>query len=139
MSILDYFKKNYIQKFEISEREKQLMDLAKEYHDSCDAYDDRICSGKNEYKESTPRTSVEFNLINKKTYLTIELGLQTTNENTSKLINRCHSLTCFENMVKKLRDNNIDVVVHIKAHAGQRYISGIEFDPGLRNKWIQPQ
>lgn len=51
--------------------------------------------------------------LNKKTYLTIELGLQTTNENTSKLINRCHSLTCFENMVKKLRDNNIDVVVHI--------------------------
>lgn len=51
--------------------------------------------------------------LNKKTYLTIELGLQTTNENTSKLINRCHSLTCFENMVKKLRDNNIDIVVHI--------------------------
>jgi len=51
--------------------------------------------------------------LNKKTYLTIELGLQTTNESTSKLINRCHSLNCFENMVKKLRDNNIDVVVHI--------------------------
>lgn len=51
--------------------------------------------------------------LNKKTYLTIELGLQTTNENTSKLINRCHSLICFENMVKKLRANNIDVVVHI--------------------------
>ena len=64
MSFLDYFKKNYIQKFEIPEREKQLMDLAKEYHGSCDAYDDRICSGKNEYGESTPRTNVEFQLIN---------------------------------------------------------------------------
>ncbi len=51
--------------------------------------------------------------LNKKTYLTIELGLQTTNEKTSKLINRCHSLECFENMVKKLRNRNIDVVVHI--------------------------
>lgn len=51
--------------------------------------------------------------LNKKTYLTIELGLQTSNEKTSKLINRCHTLTCFENMVKKLRDNNIDIVVHI--------------------------
>ena len=51
--------------------------------------------------------------LNKKTYLTIELGLQTTNNNTSKLINRCHSLECFENMVKKLRDKKINVVVHI--------------------------
>lgn len=51
--------------------------------------------------------------LNKKTYLTIELGLQTTNVNTSKLINRCHTLECFEEMVKKLRDRNIDVVVHI--------------------------
>ena len=51
--------------------------------------------------------------LNKKTYLTIELGLQTTNDKTSKLINRCHSLKCFENTVKKLRKKNIDVVVHI--------------------------
>ena len=51
--------------------------------------------------------------LNKKTYLTIELGLQTTNEKTSKLINRCHTLTCFEDMVNKLRKRNIDVVVHI--------------------------
>ena len=51
--------------------------------------------------------------LNKKTYLTIELGLQTINDKTSKLINRCHSLKCFEDMVKKLRERNIDVVVHI--------------------------
>ena len=51
--------------------------------------------------------------LNKKTYLTIELGLQTIHDKTSKLINRCHSLECFETMVKKLRDRNIDVVVHI--------------------------
>ena len=51
--------------------------------------------------------------LNEKTYLTIELGLQSTNEKTAKLINRCHSLESFENMVKKLRQNNINVVVHI--------------------------
>ena len=51
--------------------------------------------------------------LNKRTYLTIELGLQTINEKTSKLINRCHSLECFEKMVKKLRNKNINVVVHI--------------------------
>ena len=51
--------------------------------------------------------------LNKKTNLTIELGLQTIHEETSKLINRCHSLQQFEDMVKKLRKRNIEVVVHI--------------------------
>lgn len=51
--------------------------------------------------------------LNKKTYLTIELGLQTINSKTTKLINRCHSLKCFEDMVNKLRERNIDVIVHI--------------------------
>lgn len=51
--------------------------------------------------------------LSKKTYLTIELGLQTIHESTSKLINRCHSLECFEECVKKLRQRNINVVVHI--------------------------
>lgn len=51
--------------------------------------------------------------LNKRTYLTIELGLQTINEKTSKLINRCHTLECFEEMVVKLRERNINVVVHI--------------------------
>ena len=54
-----------------------------------------------------------LNELNKKTYLQIELGLQTIKEETTKLINRCHSLECFENMVKELRKRNIDVVVHI--------------------------
>lgn len=51
--------------------------------------------------------------LNKKTYLTVELGLQTIHEKTTKLINRCHTLETFELMVKKLRENNINVVVHI--------------------------
>ena len=51
--------------------------------------------------------------LSKKTYLTIELGLQTIHDKTSKLINRCHTLKCFEDMVKKLREKNINVVVHI--------------------------
>ena len=51
--------------------------------------------------------------LNKRTYLTIELGLQTIHEKTSILINRCHTLSNFEDMVKKLRKRNINVVVHI--------------------------
>ena len=51
--------------------------------------------------------------LNKRTNLTIELGLQTIHDATSKLINRCHDLDCFTEMVKKLQDSNIEVVVHI--------------------------
>ena len=51
--------------------------------------------------------------LNKKTYLTVELGLQTIHEKTSKLINRCHSLKCFDEMVKKLHKRKIKIVVHI--------------------------
>lgn len=51
--------------------------------------------------------------LNTRTYLTIELGLQTIHEKTSDLINRCHSLECFTNMVQSLRKRNINVVVHI--------------------------
>jgi radical SAM protein (TIGR01212 family) len=51
--------------------------------------------------------------LNKKTNLVIELGLQTIHEKTSKLINRCHTLECFEECVINLRKRNINVVVHI--------------------------
>lgn len=51
--------------------------------------------------------------LNKKTFLTIELGLQTIHPQTTKLINRCHDLKCFENMVKELQKRNIFVVAHI--------------------------
>lgn len=58
--------------------------------------------------------------LSKKTYLTIELGLQTIHEKTTKLINRCHTLKTFEEMVKQLRKRNINVVVHI--------INGLPFE-----------
>ncbi len=51
--------------------------------------------------------------LNKRTFLTIELGLQTIHEQTTKLINRGHDLNCFVSMVNKLREKNINVVVHI--------------------------
>lgn len=51
--------------------------------------------------------------LNKKTNLVIELGLQTIHEKTSKLINRGHTLDEFTNMVKKLKEKKINIVVHI--------------------------
>jgi len=51
--------------------------------------------------------------INKKTQLTIELGLQTINPQTAEKINRAHSLAEFENCVDKLKTRNISIIVHI--------------------------
>ena len=51
--------------------------------------------------------------LSKRTFLTVELGLQTIHEKTANFINRCHNLNEFTNMVKLLRKRNINVVVHI--------------------------
>lgn len=51
--------------------------------------------------------------LNKRTYLTIELGLQTIHERTANLVNRCYPLSCFIEAVKQLRKRHIEVVVHI--------------------------
>ena len=51
--------------------------------------------------------------LNKKTFLNIELGLQTIHEDTNKLINRGETLEEFEVMVKKLRSRGINVIIHI--------------------------
>ncbi|MCY6356571.1 TIGR01212 family radical SAM protein [Clostridium sp. ZS2-4] len=49
---------------------------------------------------------------NDKLYTWVELGLQTSNEKTSKIINRGYTLDVFEDSLEKLRRENIDVVVH---------------------------
>lgn len=51
--------------------------------------------------------------LNEKTYVIIELGLQTINERISKEINRGYKLRVFEESLKKLRNIGVDVVVHV--------------------------
>ena len=51
--------------------------------------------------------------LNQRTYLTVELGLQTIHEKTLDFINRGHDLNCFIEATKALRAKNISVVVHI--------------------------
>ena len=48
-----------------------------------------------------------------KHYVWVELGLQTANDNTGKLINRGYSSTQFTDAVTLLNDYGIDVVAHI--------------------------
>jgi len=51
--------------------------------------------------------------LNKKTFLTIELGLQSSNENTLNFIKRGHDVKCFIDAVVKLHKKGIFVVAHI--------------------------
>ena len=48
-----------------------------------------------------------------KYYVWVELGLQTSNENTGKIINRCYTDEQFSVAVSLLNKYNIDVVTHI--------------------------
>jgi uncharacterized protein len=51
--------------------------------------------------------------LNKRTYLWVELGLQTIHEKTAGLINRAHDYQCYVEGVDKLRKHGIRVCSHI--------------------------
>ncbi|MEH7379632.1 TIGR01212 family radical SAM protein [Bacillus sp. JJ1533] len=51
--------------------------------------------------------------LNERTYLWIELGLQTVHEKTAQLINRAHDFKCYVDGVNKLRKHNIRICSHI--------------------------
>ncbi|MNI07945.1 coproporphyrinogen III oxidase [compost metagenome] len=51
--------------------------------------------------------------LNQRTYLWVEMGLQTVHESTSKLINRAHDTDCYLKAVEKLRKHNIRTCAHI--------------------------
>ena len=58
--------------------------------------------------------------LNKKTDLVIELGLQTTNNKTLKLLNTCYTKEEVNKTIDLLQKNNIKVVIHI--------INGLPFE-----------
>ncbi len=51
--------------------------------------------------------------LGEKTYLQVELGLQSMHETTARMINRGHTLDAFDRAVKALRKRGINTVVHI--------------------------
>ncbi len=51
--------------------------------------------------------------LNTRTYLWVELGLQSIHDSTNELINRAHDQACFEAGVAKLRARGIRVCAHI--------------------------
>lgn len=51
--------------------------------------------------------------LNERTYLWVELGLQTIHEHTSQLINRGHDTATYYDAVERLRKHNIRICSHI--------------------------
>lgn len=51
--------------------------------------------------------------LNEKTFLWVELGLQTIHENTAELINRCYPLSAFDKAMEDLSRLKIKTVVHL--------------------------
>jgi len=51
--------------------------------------------------------------LNERTFLTVEIGLQSSYDETLKLIKRGHDVKNFEDSVRKLQERNIFTVVHI--------------------------
>ncbi|MBC1521147.1 TIGR01212 family radical SAM protein [Listeria aquatica] len=51
--------------------------------------------------------------LNERTYLWVELGLQSAHDETGKLINRAHDYDCYLEGVRKLKERGIRVCTHI--------------------------
>lgn len=58
--------------------------------------------------------------LNKRTYLTVELGLQTIHDETGEYINRCHTYSDFLTGYNKLKDKGLNICVHL--------INGLPFE-----------
>ena len=61
-----------------------------------------------------------------KYYVFVELGLQTSNDSTGRIINRCYTTKDFEDAVKILNKYHIDVVTHIMVGLPNENIADIE-------------
>ncbi len=69
-----------------------------------------------------------------KYYVCVELGLQTVNETTGKLINRCYTNEDFIKAVDVLRKYNIDIVTHIMVGLPGESHEDIVLDVNFINK-----
>ncbi len=81
--------------------------------------------------------------IAQKYYVTVELGLQTSNEKTASLINRCYKNDVYENAVKMLNNAGIDVITHIilglPGETRQDMIKSVDFAVNAGTRGIKLQ
>ena len=58
------FRKQYMNEFTETERDRMLRELGEEYHRRCDAFDVRVCTGRTERGISVPIDATERFLMN---------------------------------------------------------------------------
>lgn len=76
--------------------------------------------------------------ISKKTHLTVELGLQTVNDDTAKRINRCHDFAAFLAGYQLLREAGVRIGVHIiNGLPGESYRDMMK--TAYEVAWLKPQ
>ncbi len=104
----------YIAYFQANTNTYAPLEVLKKYYEEVLTYEDVIGISISTRSDAIEDDVLDYlTKLNNKTDLTIELGLQSMHDQTLKLIKRGHDLNNFTNMVKKLRQRNINVVVHI--------------------------
>jgi hypothetical protein len=61
----------------------------------------------------SPDTFPLLEVLNRRIFLSVELGLQSVHEDSLRFLNRNHNYSCFLDTFLKLRKLHIDVVVHL--------------------------
>lgn len=81
--------------------------------------------------------------LNNKIPVFVELGFQTSNQNSAKLINRCYDNDCFKTAVERLNKINIEVVAHIiiglPGETVEDYINSVKYACSCGIKGIKLQ
>lgn len=107
-------KAKYIAYFQANTNTYAPLEVLKKNFEEVLTYDDVIGLSIATRSDSITDEVLDYlNDLNKRTFLIIELGLQSIHNETLKYINRGHDLDNFNKMVEKLKKRNIKVVVHI--------------------------
>ncbi len=81
--------------------------------------------------------------LNKRTYLQVELGLQTIHDETASIINRGYQLPVFESALSRLAGLGIDVVVHViiglPGENGEKILQTVKYLAALNVNGIKLQ
>lgn len=93
---------------------KPLNELKQLFEEALSLNDNIVCLSIATRPDCLPDDVVEYlGELNKRIPVWIELGLQTSNDETAKLINRGYNLDVFTDAVLRLRKQNIETIVHI--------------------------
>ena len=104
----------YIAYFQAGTNTYGNIDILKEYIDKVKNLDNVVGISIATRPDCLSKEYLEyFSKLNKETFLTIELGLQSSNNKTLQYINRGHDVNAFTDAVKELKKKKIFTVAHI--------------------------